>query len=54
MEPAPSTTLPLQNEAGPAASDPAPVDHQGSQHLAWLLAATQPETVWRQRAQLTR
>ncbi len=44
MEPASATTLPLQNEAGPAASDPAPVDHQGSQHLAWLLAATQPET----------
>ncbi len=44
MEPAPSTTLPLQNEAGPAASDPAPVDHQGSQHLAWLLAATRLET----------
>jgi hypothetical protein len=47
MDPAPSNTLPLHHEASPAVSDPGPVDHQGSQHLAWLLAATQPEAARR-------
>ncbi len=47
MDPVPSITLPLHDEASPAASDPPSADDQGSQHLAWLLAATQPETARR-------